>query len=550
MSSYQSFYDALVEAGETFGSFGSNDWNASNRSPVHPSFVTHHPQMGVTSPPMGHPAYHQMAKPVQHFAPDPRLPLAPYNPYSPVHPSAQYQLVAPPPGSYSPRDPRFLPPVPVYPQAAPMPFGTYGYGQTSPVRRAYSRPPAYDFGPSKIPSRSQPAHRRRSYSSSSSDSDAAAEISARILKSSDDPLELKRIMKDTRKRPKSTKPKPKEASPKLSVRNRHSSPIVERRERKSNHRAPKRKSGPEKRRSISPFIVNDEEEIPAARDADYFNDKIDNSPVRRKEKAKPVAKKPRRSQSEIAPAIVPYIPKEHRPRPTQRDQIGERTQEFWNPSTIQTGKRQRLPRLDWRKGERYLRAPDGTIIGKQGYSKLVCDDGFSKPKSQPGKAKTSSRRSQSPIRNSRSRRESVPSTVEERPLLNAFDFLEKDEEGVFCLGKHRLLHRAADRKWGDSIEQGGFRLCPSISTADAYIAEIALEPGKAEERAPETLLANQVIYGRVLQAAPNSVRLQIIGKSDERLSDEDEFYIDAGSTYLITNLSQEKAAVLSLVAFE
>jgi len=466
-----------------------------------------------------------------------------------------------------------------------MPFPNYGYQQTSPSRhRGYSRPAAYDF--TKISSRSQPA-RRRSYSSSSSDSEAAAEISARLLKSSDDPQELRRIMKETRKRPR----KPKEASPKVSVRDRRSNSSVDnsfekvpRPSKHSKHIKPakreKKRHRAEPRRSMSPFIAHDlDDEIPAARDTDYFNDNLVQSPVRkqrRESKEKRPAKQPSRSEAVTRSqptAMVPYVPREHRPRLTQRDQIGERTQEYWNPSTIQTGKRQRLPRLDWRKGERYLRAPDGTIIGKQGYSNLVCDDGFGNlgkrtgPKRSTEKARVSvsteveerevvvAKPTKEKTSNRPSRRESVPSTreaiaEEERPLLNAYDFLEKDDDGVYCLGRHRLLHRAADRKWGDSVEQGGFRLCPSISTKDAYIAEIALEPGKAEERAPETLQANQVIYGRVLQAAPNSVRLQIMGKSDERLSDEDEFYIDAGSRYLITNLSQEKAAVLSLVAFE
>ena len=469
-----------------------------------------------------------------------------------------------------------------------MPFGAYGPPQ------AYARPPAYDSGPPP-PSRSQPVRRRRSYSSSSSDSDAAAEISARIMGSSNDPRELNRIMRDTRKPAKGSKRSKRrrqhhEASPKVIARGRRSNSIVD------ELIDPKSRFA---RRSMSPFV---EDEIPAALDVDYFNDPVYESPTHRRkprESDKGRERKPqrnedrkktkkqrveprkkdkhrrRRSMTEeprpalVQPtrAIVP-VSRDHRPRTTEKDQIGERVEEFWDPMSIRTGKRQRLPRLDWRKGERYITAQDGTVIGKVGYTRLVCDDTLGyRPRKPAGAAPTTQRRPvdrRSPEKKPRRpRRESVPSTNEEReqaivpvvdelerPLLNAFDFLQKDEDGIYCLGRHRVLHRATDRKWGDRVEEGGFRLCPSISTEDAYIAEIALEPGHTDDRAPESLLASQVIYGRVLQAGANSIRLQIMGKSDERLSEEDEFFIEQGSTYLLTNLSQEKTAVLSLVAFE
>ena len=41
-------------------------------------------------------------------------------------------------------------------------------------------------------------------------------------------------------------------------------------------------------------------------------------------------------------------------------------EEFWRPPR-KGAKRQRLPTLDWRKGERYIFAPDGTVIGKEGF---------------------------------------------------------------------------------------------------------------------------------------------------------------------------------------
>jgi hypothetical protein len=276
-------------------------------------------------------------------------------------------------------------------------------------------------------------------------------------------------------------------------------------------------------------------------------------------------------------------------RKKQQDLIGEKVQTWWDPAV--TGKRQRLPVLDWRKGERYNRAPDGTIIGKEGFEKLVFDDTIGSSKSmkrdKPSHTTTtdqgvvvyskkrrtpqkSSRRSYVSSSGRRSRRSStgegvrselpVPDSVmpnetgqrgdgSTRPLLNAFDYLQKDADGIYCLGKFRILHRRLERKWGPKDPDSGFRLCPSIATDDAFIAEIALDPGKSSAKEPETLAPGQAIYGRVLQASPNSIRLQVNGEDMERLGEDDEFYIDEGSTYFITNLSQSKAAVLSLTAF-
>ena len=488
----------------------------------------------------------------------------------------------------------------------------------------YAQPSSYRYKSS----RSQPAKRRRSYSTDSSDSEAAAEISKRILGSSDDPRELKKIMKDTRKKTQqSSKTKRKDVSPIVDVgrKTRRSGSYLDefadlfptqQKERKRRDR----------RRSVSPTFIVDTEEIPAANEPEYFNDRLDESPIpdrrsrmdtpdfepprrqKRKEHKREKQKRRRRSMSENPmdsrkrraqlsttvvqhTALVPAHPRRAAliRRTTEKEKVGEIREQRWDDAVIQTGKRQRLPPLDWRKGERYIRTPDGTVVGKTGYTKLVCDDTLGLTKSKKGQHPResisehdhreevgSSRNSIAEHRSSRTRpapksrkpkprrssqsdlqdavNEAFPivplESAETRPFLNAFDYLKKDDQGIFCLGKHRILHRVADRKWEDLVEEGGFRLCSSITTEDAFMAEIALEPGYAEAREPETLQAGQAIFGRVLQGAQNSIRLQIFGQSDERLSEEDEFYVEAGSTYLITNLSQDKTAVLTLVAFE
>jgi hypothetical protein len=596
---------------------------------VHPNYSN--PVQYAPPAPAAHHNFGYGVKSHPVYATDPRIPLGLHNSFTPTHPAAQYPMIGAP-GSHSPRDPRLMQPYqhqPFLHAPIQMPFGGYGPPQS------FNHPPQ--------PSRSQPVRRRRSYSSSSSDSDAAAEISARIMGSSDDPRELDRIMKDTKGRERRSKQKKRrtiEASPKVAKgRVRRSGSFID--DMMESHDRLHRR---DIRRSMSPFNDN---EIPAAIDVDYFNDPVYESPSRRRQEDRKKKRndkqkrtKKRRSMSEavtrremgtstsgVQTAMVPYHPREPRNRTTEKDQIGERIVEYWDPATVQPGKRQRLPRLDWRKGEKYLTAPDGTIVGKIGYSRLVCDDtlGFQpsrrkpaptekrRPTNQSRRDSLAGKRRISVVENrsderippveSRSRRESdeagnrsrresdqrrssagsrresdanknksrkekrssgemdnqlmegeaivagAPSG-EDRPLLNAFDFLQKDEHGVYNIGRHKVLHRASDRQWGERMEEGGFRLCPSISTADAYIAEIALEPGHTDDRAPETLLSNQVIYGRVVQAAANSIRLQIMGQSDERLSEDDEFYIEQGSTYLLTNLSNEKTAVLSLVAFE
>lgn len=460
------------------------------------------------------------------------------------------------------------------------------------------------------------------------------------MTSSDDPRELKRIIKDTRKvgRHKSA------SSPKVSVREnrrirddslpsyldmisesmeKRSSVSERRRRSKSEHTSRK----PKLSRSVTPPVPQQsyDEEIPAARDQDWLNqfeEQEERSPAKpqRKKQSKPQRRRsvssPRESRklkmvTTETNALVPVYTDEEAhsnrrkgqssvraQRKKQQDLIGEKVQTWWDP--VVTGKRQRLPVLDWRKGERYNRAPDGTIIGKEGFEKLVFDDTIgsskSKKREKPSHTTTtdqgvvvyskkkrtsqkSSRRSSVSSSGRRSHRSStgslnntfvqdeavrsvlpVPESVmpdgpgqrgddSTRPLLNAFDYLQKDADGIYCLGKFRILHRRLDRKWGPKDPESGFRLCPSIATDDAFIAEIALDPGKSSAKEPETLAPGQAIYGRVLQASPNSIRLQVNGEDMERLGEDDEFYIDEGSTYFITNLSQSKAAVLSLTAF-
>jgi hypothetical protein len=290
--------------------------------------------------------------------------------------------------------------------------------------------------------------------------------------------------------------------------------------------------------------AHQDEVIPAALDDDYFNEespgrggRIQNTQTFH---SAMIVVPSKRGAGISAPAAK---------RVSQKDQLGEKIQTFWNPESIVTGKRQRLPPLDWRKGEVYLRAPDGTVIGKEGFANLVFDDmqiSSDSKKNHSRKKKTKSSVSADRLGESTAAEEQ---TQHQALLINAFDHMQKDADGIYCLGNHKLLHRSTDRSWGPKMEdQGGFRLAPSIVTDDAFIAEIALEPGCASGREHETVPANQTMYGRVLQAAAQAVRLHINGRED-RLSEEDEFYLDEGCKYMIQNLSLERTAVLSLTAF-
>jgi hypothetical protein len=604
------------------------------------------------------------------YPPDPRIPLGVMNhSLSPVHPGIQLQAAP----VYSPRDPRLLPQVmPVAQYMVPQ----YAYGQTSPQQMLYTQAnygqsiplPPYQLPsntrPRAVPSKSQPPKSRRHSFSESSDSDDAEAISRQIMGSSDDPRELKKIIKSTRKvgRHRSA------ASPRVDTRRGHrdfspetgyyqsrdesaptfldvirgnSSASPPRRSKlvhETKKKIPKRRS-----QSVTPPAVPQQsydDEIPAGRDPDWFNEneeQIDSPPRldRRKQKSRKSSvssvesssrrRKEKKEKKKLivttsTNALVPVytedevgrsssrsMPRSRATavkRPKQRDQIGEKVQTWWNP--IVTGKRQRLPVLDWRKGEKYNRAPDGTVIGKEGFENLVFDDtapsksakskrqrtepsmneegvvvygrtrksvdsGDRREKEAPRSKTTSKKSSTASSRRSStrsSRRSSVVSVEPEalvaipdsvmpgfeapdvpKPLMNAFDYLEKDEDGIYCLKNFRLLHRRLDRRWEPRDEVHGFRLCPSIATDDTIMVEVAMDPGKSSGTEPETLKPGQAMYGRVLKAAPGSIRLQVNGNDIKLMGEEDEFYVDQGNTYFITNLSQSKAAVLSLTAF-
>ena len=504
-------------------------------SPVHP-YVVSGAHFGYPSP--ATPVYHApVYNPFFPAYPDPRIPLGISNGVSPMHPAA-----------YSPRDPRLLQQPPM------MPF----------------QPPSTDRDEFRrmAPSRSQPAKaRRRSYTSASSDSDVAEQISARILGSSDDPREMKSILKNTRKLRKhksDVAPKRRDESLPPVLGDILSSVFGKNRSKSTSHKLSRSVTPPVVVRSTNRRRSSQEEEeavIPAALDNDYFNEEP--SPLKRRSDASAREKISQRrnltTTSTSHTAIVVASSSSHAKRRnvaakrlTQKDQLGEKLQTFWNPESLATGKRQRLPPLDWRRGEVYLRSSDGTVIGKEGFENLVFDDvkiyeKKSKPHRRVSADESTAPEESSVKKKNKGKRKSSNSS--RRSIINAFDFMEKDADGIYCIGNHRILLRSSDRSWGPRMDdQGGFRLAPSIVTDDAFIAEIALEPGCASGKESETVPPSQAVYGRVLQAEANSVRIVVNGK-EERLSEEDEFFLDEGCSYLMDNLSKDRTAVLSLTAF-
>jgi hypothetical protein len=296
-----------------------------------------------------------------------------------------------------------------------------------------------------------------------------------------------------------------------------------------------------------------------------------------------------------AAAIVPVEQRGTKTRRVRRprDQLGEKIQTWWNPSVV--GKRQRLPVLDWRKGEKYNRAPDGTVIGKEGFDKLVFDDTIVKNrKRQSGRGNSaettaasdnddyvekkrrkeipsSERRKSSQGGDSRPRRSSTTSSrrssisttaivpvapieipdymmpgsgveIDEnatnRPLLNGWDYMQKNPDGVYSLGKFQIISRREDRAWSEQDNESGFIMSPSISCEAGFVAEMILMP-KMPPAPVETLDQNQALFVQILRAASNSIQVKVNGS-------EDVMYIDSGSSYSITNISQEHRAVLSI----
>ena len=368
-------------------------------------------------------------------------------------------------------------PVQQHPQHGTMSpeYVQYMYQQNAFAGRPAAPPPPYDFQPSHMrASRSQPARaRRRSYSDSgTSDSDAAEAISARILGSSDDPRELKSIVKSTRDL---RKHKTAAAAPTIAPQYGYRRISSEVPLRRSDPRKPipKKSKKPSKlSRSVTPPAVpamRYDEEIPAAADQDYFNEEDDEqSPVRDRRKRKSAESKQRRRRSSASEprhrpnlvtsvtthtALVPVSRTVSRTasakRETQKDLLGEKIQTWWNPSSVVTGKRQRLPVLDWRKGERYNRAPDGTIIGKEGFENLVFDD--TAVKRFAGKPKRTV--DAEGVSEKRRRRDSVPSTREEKKTSRSGKSSRRESNGSNG-DRRRVSNESASRRQStDSVSR-------------------------------------------------------------------------------------------------
>jgi hypothetical protein len=94
-----------------------------------------------------------------------------------------------------------------------------------------------------------------------------------------------------------------------------------------------------------------------------FADRRDPLPNERREKGESVV---RRSKT-----ITEVDTPQRRIRCTEKIRLQDIVEERWEPPT---GKRQRLPPLNWRKGEKYIRTSDGTIVGKTGFRNLVIED--------------------------------------------------------------------------------------------------------------------------------------------------------------------------------
>ena len=620
-------------------------------SPVHPNMngqYMNRPMKGP-APPVAPYAPQYGYEPHQYASP--RLPLAPMN-----------QYVGFP--SYGP--PSYASPVhPIYTSIPQNSGHDTRYGAMVPIAEHHAPfQPMLPFLPnpnfSSRLARSQPAVRRQVLSDSgSSDSDEAQEISDRIMKSvSNDPRELKSIIKSAhRKHDRREKPK-----------NRSRSEFPTNASEKAQRRKARR---PMRDNSAAVYdglsVVYEENEIPAASFDNWFDDdEIERRerPNKREENSRKPPKEDRQkfpkekrhkrpverarsvSHAVHSTAIVPaHVPA----RRVAAPKLANDKQTIWWNATV-SGKRQRLPPADWRKGERYISAPDGTKVGLTGWKEVVCDDTlgwkhkraskhsgmstaasederpqiFKKPRKnvdarmdtvaklarmstssvdtrrsvspdnapkparrstgpetsvrhsasfenapKPARRSTGSeasvRRSTSfenapkPARKSTSDNAVIPARMStgsdkapkpasvstaERPILNAFDFMKKNKEGIYCLGSFKLLQRRGDRMWGAHDDENGFATCASISTREISFAEVALDPNMPTGKS-ETLDENTSIILRVMKSAPNAIRVQI-NDGEERLNEEDEMRIHARSTYSITNLSKERTAILSM----
>jgi hypothetical protein len=235
-----------------------------------------------------------------------------------------------------------------------------------------------------------------------------------------------------------------------------------------------------------------------------------------------------------------------------------------------TGKRQRLPPLDWRKGEKYNRAPDGTIIGKEGFTKLIFDDSIYDKR--PASRKHIEQRDPSVTRKpNKERKRRAPVIDESQETILALQpapidddritweagpraqssairptGLKKNSQGIYTRKNKQILHRKIDRVWGDKNDVSGFMMSGSIMTDSAFMSQVCLFPGMPEGNL-DTVLPDQTLFMQVIMASePNSIRVLINGE-EEILNEGDVLYADPNSTYSVTNTSQRSRAILLVV---
>ena len=305
-------------------------------------------------------------------------------------------------------------------------------------------------------------------------------------------------------------------------------------------------------------------------------------------------------------AIVPASRRQRAPRQS----IPHKAQTWWNPNSVLTGKRQRLPVLDWRKGEKYIAAPDGTVIGKEGFDKLVFDDTTRWKRKQRRSVEgdtTATEDGAGPrVRRSvsKDRRVSRDRHVSKEHRVTKEHRVSKEQRGTKehrVTKKQKPAPRIRDDSWNDNSirindlpdlenlplvvghqpiinaldcmekdQRGifclrGFKVLHRRSDRSwdhthkdngFFIAQsiavrgLCISEVSLNVNMPiaksEKVGADSVVYLRVTAAEANSVRVHV-NEDEHLLSAHDEICIFANSTYAVTNLSSTKMAALSVV---
>ena len=189
-----------------------------------------------------------------------------------------------------------------------------------------------------------------------------------------------------------------------------------------------------------------------------------------------------------------------------------------------------MPVLDWRKGERYHRAPDGTIIGKEGFDFLVFNDEiWKKNQTKEQNKKLRHRLPASAITRAAFRRPFEKRETSIPELLSASEDMEQKSSSHFSLGGMQSMHRHEGRNRSVLDDPHESIMGPSFSSYPGLVADPDLKTGTQADNGSVLLQASE--------AAQYSISMEVYGNEERVLEEDVLFEEDAGPSCSIINIS-------------